>query len=72
MKPRRNEEAQAHIGLSSHRKKNVALRQFLSDYFSFFPGQCHSTNALVSFTRLSSPLPGSGPMSYGAESNCLG
>jgi hypothetical protein len=23
MKPRRNEEAQAHIGLSSHRKKNL-------------------------------------------------
>jgi hypothetical protein len=23
MKPRRNEEAQAHIGLSSHRKKNI-------------------------------------------------
>jgi hypothetical protein len=23
MKPRRNEEAQAHIGLSSHRKKNT-------------------------------------------------
>jgi hypothetical protein len=26
MKPRRNEEAQAHIGLSSHRKKNLYCR----------------------------------------------
>jgi hypothetical protein len=27
MKPRRNEEAQAHIGLSSHRKKNIYKKE---------------------------------------------
>jgi hypothetical protein len=29
MKPRRNEEAQAHIGLSSHRKKIYIIRIFV-------------------------------------------
>jgi hypothetical protein len=34
MKPRRNEEAQAHIGLSSHRKKNVLLRERTLDWIN--------------------------------------
>jgi hypothetical protein len=29
MKPRRNEEAQAHIGLSSHRKLNIYIGQYI-------------------------------------------
>jgi hypothetical protein len=34
MKPRRNEEAHAHIGLSSHRKKNCRERKVLGSLLS--------------------------------------
>jgi hypothetical protein len=36
MKPRRNEEAQAHVGLSSHTKEKKHLKQPTTTFFTFY------------------------------------
>jgi hypothetical protein len=68
MKPRRNEEAQAHIGLSSHRKKNVKRLSHLISWnrecvCTDHDGKLHSTKtkssgmAYIVFTALHELLP---------------